>query len=136
MITLDEAIKCEKDVSEAHRERLISGYYKRSSRAEEEWRKCVEYHELLACWLTDYKRIKMKEGWIPTAKRLPEKDDLTSVLLTINGCNGIKIRSGWYYDGSFHSDTGDYYRMDNEEDAEMVLAWMPQPEPYIKDWRK
>lgn len=23
--------------------------------------------------------------------------------------------------------------MDNEKDAEMVLAWMPQPEPYIKE---
>lgn len=78
----------------------------------------------------------MKEDWIPASKRLPEKDDLTYVLLTINGCNGIKVRSGWYYDGSFHSDTGDYYRMDNKKDAEMVLAWMPQPEPYIKDWRE
>lgn len=77
-----------------------------------------------------------EKDWIPTAKRLPEKDDVTYVLLAINGCKGIIVRSGWYYDGGFHSDTGDYYRMDNKKDAEMVLAWMPQPEPYIKDWRK
>jgi len=63
--------------------------------------------------------------WIPISEELPK--EYSDILLTINGCKGLKVRSGMYYEGgSFHSDTGEFWKTTDIE----LIAWQPLPQPY------
>ena len=52
------------------------------------------------------------ERWIPVSERLPEKD-------------GYYLTTTMYYQVY-----RDYWNGDNWDRTEMVIAWMPLPEPY------
>lgn len=59
-----------------------------------------------------YADAKAEMGWIPCSESLPEKD-------------GYYLTTTMYYQVY-----RDYWNGDNWDRTEMVIAWMPMPEPY------
>ena len=57
-------------------------------------------------------QLPSAQRWIPASERLPEKD-------------GYYLTTTMYY--QVHRD---YWNGDNWDRTEMVIAWMPLPEPY------
>lgn len=75
-------------------------------------------------------RIEREEasdsGWIPVSKHLPENDD--DVIVTAQGHSG-RFTDVDYYD----LDAESWELFSNQEE---VIAWMPLPEPYIREESK
>ena len=63
-------------------------------------------------------------GWIPVKERLPEKD--TEYLITRDGSLGMSIVdiASW---SNLEKHNNGFYK------ANMIIAWMPLPEPYRED---
>lgn len=94
-------------------------------------------------WIKDIIRKNAEEGWVPTKKRLPEKEGVYDVTV-INGKNervvctwqflGGKHLSGiqTYVDGMHY--WANNYNGDpvNEYLSKNVVAWRKRPEPYVE----
>jgi len=62
-------------------------------------------------------------GWIPCSERLPDKDGFYMVTI-----DGELVGDTKPFAGLAEFEKGEW--VDNEDDYQCVLAWMPLPEPY------
>ena len=132
-MTLDEAIKHAEEVA-VEQDKLCKRYddasgYSRSHNesirvADAKWcERCAKEHRQLAEWLKELKQLRKQTNWISVSERLPEENGF--YLAT---CDGEICGENEPFTGLAEYENGKW--VDDEEDYQCVLAWMPLPKPY------
>ena len=74
--------------------------------------------------------------WTPVEEKLPEETELFDYIVTVVGPDGkytdhaTFVTDGGYIDNHWHIDT-DW--IEGDENDWHIIAWMPFPEPYVKE---
>ncbi len=78
-------------------------------------------------FMSAYAQHILASQWMPVEDGLPTDDE--SFLISWIDLYGIhRVTPGYYTDGSWTNITGEYFRY-----PESIIAWMPWPQPYIKE---
>ena len=72
--------------------------------------------------------------WIPCSERLPEVGSEVLVCFDFNGKKSVYI-SDFYGDGEFHGLDDEYLTPEGRK-CRKAVAWMPLPEPFMKEGEK
>lgn len=77
----------------------------------------------------------MHGGWIPVEERLP--DDVVNPITRDSYVYPVTVDLGGITDVRYYSFCrGHWYNQGPKVMDDLVIAWMPLPEPYYKDWKK
>ena len=89
------------------------------------WSEHVIYFAAAERVLTELPSANAVQGWTPCSERLPQDDG--DVIMT-NNMGQVKV--GYHSEGRWWFIKDDGYMTGVNDNANVILAWMPLPEPY------